>query len=392
MDYINVKDAAKKWNLTDRSVQKYCVENKIPGAKYIGKQWLIPADAEKPMDGRTKSFKKLSNFETYHYPMFHHSPYYSRKSELSANELELLEAEILYCNTEYSKSFIKCKSLLDKKEAPHVVFGAYILIGYISLISGMFNEYVSTVKTIKSLVQSETLHRADYNFMYKTLLMFSDKRCSRIKDIDPTELSFDALPEYKYVLLTSHVQDHEPIRRFSIQSYLVDLRMIESMNIEPLMVSYYAMIGILYLREDKITEANLYFEKAVGLSAEKNLLGKLTMYYVVTPDNFDPFIDNYDSSIRSKLQRLLQEISINWTIVFKALRGITPAPELTLEENEYIFLYYNDVTEASMVLHKGVPIDHIKAIKESIMKKMNLKNNDEFKEYVNKVFDTNVNQ
>ena len=48
MDAMSVKEAARRWGLSERSVRNYCAEGRIAGALLIGKTWRIPADAEKP--------------------------------------------------------------------------------------------------------------------------------------------------------------------------------------------------------------------------------------------------------------------------------------------------------------------------------------------------------
>ena len=59
-DTISVKEAALRWGLTDRRVAGLCKSGKIKGVFKQGGNWLIPADAERPADGRVKSgaFKK----------------------------------------------------------------------------------------------------------------------------------------------------------------------------------------------------------------------------------------------------------------------------------------------------------------------------------------------
>ena len=49
MAYISVSDAAKKWGLSVRSVRNYCAEGRVPGAILMGKTWMIPEWAEKPI-------------------------------------------------------------------------------------------------------------------------------------------------------------------------------------------------------------------------------------------------------------------------------------------------------------------------------------------------------
>ena len=55
---IDVHEAAKKWNMTERRVTACCRGGKIIGARKAGKTWLVPENAEKPRDGRFKSEHK----------------------------------------------------------------------------------------------------------------------------------------------------------------------------------------------------------------------------------------------------------------------------------------------------------------------------------------------
>ena len=54
MDYMTLKEASEKWGVSSRQVNYYCVEGRIPGAVKMAGVWLLPKDAVKPVDGRTK--------------------------------------------------------------------------------------------------------------------------------------------------------------------------------------------------------------------------------------------------------------------------------------------------------------------------------------------------
>lgn len=58
MEYMSCPQAAKKWSISERRVQILCSENRIPGVSKIGYMWLIPIDAEKPVDERRKENRK----------------------------------------------------------------------------------------------------------------------------------------------------------------------------------------------------------------------------------------------------------------------------------------------------------------------------------------------
>lgn len=59
---MSVKEAARLWNLTERRVAGLCKEGKIKGVKKQRHSWVIPSDAEKPVDNRVKTgvYKKSS--------------------------------------------------------------------------------------------------------------------------------------------------------------------------------------------------------------------------------------------------------------------------------------------------------------------------------------------
>ena len=57
LNWLTPLQVAEKWGITERQVQYLCLHGKIPGATKVSKVWLIPEDAQKPIDGRTKAAK-----------------------------------------------------------------------------------------------------------------------------------------------------------------------------------------------------------------------------------------------------------------------------------------------------------------------------------------------
>ncbi len=58
MDYMMLREASEKWGISTRQINYYCTEDRIPGAVKMAGVWLIPKDAEKPADGRTRQGRK----------------------------------------------------------------------------------------------------------------------------------------------------------------------------------------------------------------------------------------------------------------------------------------------------------------------------------------------
>ena len=63
LSYISAKEAAEKWNISQRRVAILCSEERISGAMMVGNMWIIPANAEKPIDKRTVRYEKTHKIE-----------------------------------------------------------------------------------------------------------------------------------------------------------------------------------------------------------------------------------------------------------------------------------------------------------------------------------------
>ena len=77
MEYRSVAQIAEQWGISDRRVRILCQQGKIDGVIRKGRTWLIPADAEKPIDGRTIRYRRND------------SPYAELFAEVDALKAEL---------------------------------------------------------------------------------------------------------------------------------------------------------------------------------------------------------------------------------------------------------------------------------------------------------------
>ena len=56
---MTAKEAAARWGISDRRIRMLCSAGKIPGAFQENRSWKIPADTQKPADGRYRSRESL---------------------------------------------------------------------------------------------------------------------------------------------------------------------------------------------------------------------------------------------------------------------------------------------------------------------------------------------
>ena len=77
MEYRSVTQMAEQWGISDRRVRILCQQGKIDGVIHKGRAWLIPSDADKPIDGRTTRYQRND------------SPYTKLFAEVDALKAEL---------------------------------------------------------------------------------------------------------------------------------------------------------------------------------------------------------------------------------------------------------------------------------------------------------------
>ena len=148
MEYLKIDEAAKKWGIGIRRVQILCSEGKIAGAVRFGRSWMIPKDAVKPLDGRTKAGRILTNEDM---PMPRKTPFLYMSdlyntpgtADASAESLAynheaqvLFAAEVAYSRGEIDKVYDSANYLLNKHSGFFAVIGAGMLLAMCAIWKG----------------------------------------------------------------------------------------------------------------------------------------------------------------------------------------------------------------------------------------------------------------
>ena len=151
MEYLKIDEAAKKWELGVRRVQILCAEDKIEGAVRFGRSWMIPKDAKKPVDGRTKAGRQLVNEDMplprktpflYMTDLYHTPGTADSVSESLTYNHEaqvLFEAEVAYSRGEIDKVYESANYLLGKHSGFYAVQSAGMLLAMCAVWKGDLN-------------------------------------------------------------------------------------------------------------------------------------------------------------------------------------------------------------------------------------------------------------
>ena len=143
MEFITVKEAAEKWQVSTRRVQILCSQDRIKGAYRFGKSWMIPSKAVLP-NARKQN-------EEPHLPMPRKSPFldmtnlYNKAGgaaecgEMLINQPEahaLFEAQIAFRRGEIEKVYERARYFLHSHSGFYAIIGGGMLLAQCAIWRG----------------------------------------------------------------------------------------------------------------------------------------------------------------------------------------------------------------------------------------------------------------
>ena len=146
--YMKIEEASKRWEVTPRRIQAMCQRGRIEGAIQLGREWLIPKNMKKPIDGRTKAAKKRDERDMplprktpflYMSDLYHTPGTADEVGESLAYNHEakvLFEAEVAYSRGEIDKVYESANYLLHKHSGFYAVISAGMLLALCAVWKG----------------------------------------------------------------------------------------------------------------------------------------------------------------------------------------------------------------------------------------------------------------
>ena len=146
MDYLKIEDVAAAWGISTRRLQTLCAQGKIAGATRFGRAWMIPRDAKKPRDGRTKDVQRDVDMPMprktpfLHMTNLYHTPGGAEQAvaDMADNpEAQILfAAEIAYSRGQIDKVYEKANYLLSKHSGFYAILSAGMLLAMCAIWHG----------------------------------------------------------------------------------------------------------------------------------------------------------------------------------------------------------------------------------------------------------------
>ena len=405
MEKITAKEAALKWNTSVRRVQDYCKLGKIPGAELFGKNWMIPADALRPVDGRrreARNEKEQARELAARRPLVRKSPFLNMtdlynepgKADACVNALSyhpeartLFEAEIAYSRGEIDKVYQYAKYFLENHTGFYSVISGGMLLGLCAMWNGDLELWK---KARRHIYEAPCKNDADRDIVALSLAATD----SAIRDTEDfpewfkkgcfEQLPYDAQPAawvYYTKYLMIHAQDLMlgKIKMENVQGmgllktipYIAEPLIARAYAENLVLVEIYLRLtcGIAYQQIGERERATKHLDKAIALALPDRLYGPLVEHRRQLGVLLDERLMMADPAAAKAVKELHKQLHVGWTKLHNAVLERSVEVSLSQREREGARLAAFGLTNAEIAARMDVSEHSVKALLTAIRNK-----------------------
>ncbi len=366
-EYIKLGEKAKEWNVSVRRMQALCSAGKIKGAVRLGRDWMIPQNASRPVDGRTKAGRRL---EAEHprdmllpreSPFLHMTDLYHTPGtaddcieKLKDNHWAsvLFSAEIAYSRGEVDKVYETANYLLEK----HSDF-------YSTLSSGMLLALCAIWRGDLAMWRRAKMHMASANIKTETerdIVAFSITAVdSMLYDVASFPewfkigcfelLPHDALPSAtvfyaKYLYASAYaiatkelaVEGFRGLTLMSVLPFTFEPMISQARANKTLITEIYLRMicAVVYKNSGNEAQAIRHIDRALELALPDRLYGLIAEYCRTLGSLLEERLMLLDEDVANEVHRLYKIYNEGWSKLSGSVRGKNLVTTLTQKERE----------------------------------------------------------
>lgn len=368
MEYLSISEVAEKWGISPRRLQTLCAAGKVEGAARFGKAWMIPQDAEKPLDGRTRSAReeklRLARAEMpmpRKTPFLHMTDLYrlpgSAEQSIAAlaenpEAQTLLAAQIAYSKGDIGTVYDSAYYLLHKHSGFYAVISAGMLLALCAIWRGDLSLWrQAKIHITAAPVKSEE----DRDIVTFSLLAIDSVlydvssfpewfKIGRFEPIHRDSLPAAKVFYAKYLYAVGYAHATKQLDVSGVQG-LALLSMIPN-TIEPMISQAMAdnsVVCEIYLRMTCAAvyhschndeQAAYHIDRAVALALPDKLYGILAEYGRTLDYLLEQRISAVDEHAWYAVRELYRAYFLGWTKLSGSVRGKNLTTLLTARERE----------------------------------------------------------
>ncbi len=367
MERITAQEIADQWGVSTRYVQSLCQKGRIAGAERRGRDWMIPAGAARPIDGRSKAGKAAKQDPYANRPLVRRSPFLDMTDLYhqagSADECiaslahhpeaqALFAAEIAYSRGQIDQVYEHARDFPDKHSGMYAVLSGGLLLSLVAMWKGdvqLWNEAKIHI------CQAPCKDAVDRDILALTLAA-ADSAIRNTNDFPEWFMRgcFDNLPRDAHpaarVYYTKHLlisaqelamgnAEHEAVQGVGLMKmlpYIVE-PMISQMVVDGvIMAEIYLrlVIAIAYRQCGDDRNAAFHLDKAIHLCLADGLYGPLVEHRRQLGLFLDERLGMIDPEALKNVKTLHKQLHVGWTKLHNIIMEKQVQVTLTVRERE----------------------------------------------------------
>jgi len=306
MDYISVKEAAELWGMDASNIGKLLRKGRIKGAIIVARNWLIPKDAPKPVDGRTRKAKADVTEVPFRFPLFVNLEEDGFSPELSEEEKILRRAELDYYACDFDKATAVFNQLLHDTQSIYIKITVLFYLCSVSVEAYGGKNFRNYFYQLQIALASDFPHKKEMEtvipWLYTVLIQYPS--VSESLNLNPLyDYSPSVTPLLSY-LAFYHIADD--LQMLTIPKYidsyeLLCRQMEQSGAYYEACESHFALFCAYYLSLNE--DAILYhLRKGMDIAEEHNFPLLPSCYLPYYPDAFDKIAKEYQEEYIARIR------------------------------------------------------------------------------------------
>ena len=363
-DYMTIAEASERWGISQRQVQHLCTLGSVEGAVKFGRAWMIPKNANKPVDGRTKAARAELDADMplpRKTPFLYMSDLYNTPGtadEVGASlsyhhEAQVLfEAEVAYSRGEIDKVYDIANYLLSRHSDFYAVLSAGMLLAQCAIWKGDIHMWHRAKVHIAEAPAKNDLDRdamqlaiSAVNIMVYNVESFPEwfkkGRFEPIhKDAYPAAKVYYA--KYLYALGYAvamglvKVDGTQGLYIMSVISFSVEPMIAWARANNTVMSEIYLRLtcAAIYHNCGKDEDAIYHIDKAIELALPDKLYGVLAEYCRALDTLMERRLSLIDADAWGEVKKLYKIYNEGWSKLSGTVRGKTILTTLSDKERE----------------------------------------------------------
>lgn len=401
--FLKVSEAAEKWNMSRRRVQDLCRLNLIPGVQRWGRDWMIPEDAKRPPDGRSKAGKAAKEAAAGYVPLLRKSPIlamtdlYTKPGTADQCIAALSEhpetqalfmAEIAYSRGQIDEVYRHAREFLEDRSGFYAVLAGGMLLGLVAMWEGnikLWNE------ARKHFFDAPCKNDVDRDIV--ALALASTDSAIRDTDKFPDWFArgcFDNLPRDSHPAARVYYIKHLLI--FAQDCALGTLKPTDMGRLGPMkMIPYIMEPMISQMVADKVVMAEIYLrlliaiayhqigddvrggahlDKAIRLCLADGLYSPLVEHRRQLGLFLDDHLAMIDPQALKNVKTLHKQLHAGWTKLHNAVLDRVVQESLTVREREVARLAAFGLTNQEIAKQLSVSVHTVRSLLDSARDKI----------------------